>query len=443
MSSGLKVERINPGSIAAEIGMEPGDEILAVNGRKVEDLLDYRYLTAEAALTLYLRKGSGEEWLVDIEKDTGEDLGIEVEDFGNIRQCANKCLFCFVDQMPPGMRDSLYVKDDDYRHSFLFGNFITLTNVTPSQLERIAALKLSPLYVSVHTTSPVLRQKMMGNPRAGGIMEQLTFLARNHITLHTQVVLCPGINDGAELEKTVTDLSALWPAVQSLAVVPVGLTRYRRGLTRIKPFTADKAKEILTLIEAKQREMLAKFGSRFVFAADEFYLKSKLDVPPADHYEGFPQLENGVGLARQFLDGWQRAMAQKLVPPAGEQQFFIGTGWAAAPLLHRAAVSLVQKFPAVNIKVVILDNYFFGTSVTVAGLITGGDVLKNIMQKLTIPERKGGMLLLPDVMLKEGTELFLDNLSVTEVSRQLDMQIEAISTEPVALLAGLGFGGLS
>ncbi|WP_366922347.1 DUF512 domain-containing protein [Metallumcola ferriviriculae] len=443
MSIGLKVERVTPESIAAEVGMESGDKVIAINGRQLTDVLDYRFLMANEKIELKLAKANGEQWLVDIEKDPEEDLGAEVEGLLNIRPCGNKCLFCFVDQMPAGMRDSLYVKDDDYRHSFLFGNFITLTNVSDAELQRIADLRLSPLYISVHTTNPILRQKMMGTIRAAEIMEQLSFLARHKINMHTQVVLCPGENDGEELERTIEDLAGLWPQVKSLAVVPVGLTGHRQGLAEIGSFSRESARETLALIERTQQLMLEREGSRFVFAADEFYLRAGKEVPLDEEYEGYPQLENGVGLVRQFLDQWQHQLSAKLTVPDDEAKYFIGTGQAAAPLIRGAVVSLAQRFPGLDIKVVTLDNYHFGGRVTVTGLITGRDVVMNVMQKLSIPDRKDGILLLPDIMLKEGTDRFLDDLTVEEVTAELDMHVKIVETHPQALLEGLGFGGIS
>ncbi|MBO8168354.1 MAG: DUF512 domain-containing protein [Thermoanaerobacteraceae bacterium] len=438
MERGIRVKSVYPDSIAEELGVQPGDRLVAINGQPVRDILDYRYLVADEQLEVLVRKQDGEQWLLDIEKEPGEDLGLEPEGLGKIWQCANKCLFCFVDQMPRGMRDSLYVKDDDYRHSFLHGNFITLTNVTQAQLERIVALRLSPLYISVHTTNPRLRVKLLGNERAAKIREQLQFLAEHNIVMHTQVVMCPGLNDGRELERTIDDLAELWPQVQSLAVVPVGLTDHRRGLPEIQAVDAVLAAATIDLVESRQQFFLQRLGSRFVYAADEFYLKCSREIPLSEAYEDFPQVENGVGLVRLFLDGWQRLMARDLVQQS-DTRVFVGTGRSAAPVIRGLLVDLVNKFPDARVKVVAIDNYFFGGRVTVAGLLTGRDVIRNVMQKLTPAERKEGILLLPDVMFKEGTNVFLDDLSVDQVSQELGMEIKVLDTSPEALLQGLGF----
>ncbi|MDD4335658.1 MAG: DUF512 domain-containing protein, partial [Desulfotomaculaceae bacterium] len=303
---GLKIYMVEPGSIAEELGVAVGDRVTAINGAPVLDLIDFRFLAADELLFIDLKKADGEEWVLEVEKDFDQDLGINfgAGGFGPVIKCINKCVFCFVDQMPPGMRRTLYVKDDDYRLSFWNGNFITLTNLSENKLKRIARQRLGPLYISVHTTNPVLREKMLGSSRAGSIMEQLRFLAEAGIEMHTQVVLCPGLNDAAELERTAGDLISLWPAVKSLAVVPVGLTRFREDLYSLAAFTPEKARALLRWIHTRQKELITGYKHPFIFASDEFYLLAEEPVPAAERYDGFPQLENGVGLTRLFLNEW-------------------------------------------------------------------------------------------------------------------------------------------
>ncbi len=438
MARGVEIQVVHEGTIAEDVGIETGDRVIAINGENVNDILDYRYLVTDAKLEILIGKRDGEQWLVDIEKEAGYDLGIELEGFGKIRQCANKCLFCFVDQMPGDMRDSLYVKDDDYRHSFLYGNFITLTNVSRFQLERIAKFRLSPLYISVHTTNPALREQMLCSKTAGEIMKQLQYLADHKISMHTQVVLCPGVNDDTELIRTIEDLARLWPHVKSLAVVPVGLTQHRQDLPAIMEVTSEKARAVIDIIEDKQHYYLKKYGSRFVFSSDEFYLKARRKIPTRESYESFPQTENGVGLTRLFLDSWKEAINQEL-SMVDDKPFYVGTGYSMAPVMRFMLVDIVKKFPEAHLKVVTLDNHFFGRSVTVTGLITGQDVIKNMTQKLTPNERQEGTLLLPSIMLKEDDNIFLDGLTVAEVSEQLEMEVKLVETDPHALLKALGF----
>lgn len=309
------ISNVKPDSIGLEIGLVPGDRLLAVNGESVQDIIDLSFALAEEEIELLIEHVSGEREIISFEKDYDEELGLEFESavFDNVRQCANKCVFCFVDQMPPGMRDSLYIKDDDYRLSFLYGNFVTLTNIGPRDLERIAKLHLSPLYVSVHTTNGTLREKMLGGKRAGKIMGQLTELVEKGIDLHTQVVLCPGFNDGRELERTIRDLYALHPSVLSLAIVPVGLTRYRDDCHPLTGFTQNGSREVIRLVRQWQEKCRQETGESFVYLADEFYLAAGEEIPDYEAYDGFPQLENGVGIVRAFLAEWE----EERIPDAG------------------------------------------------------------------------------------------------------------------------------
>ncbi|HHY93039.1 MAG TPA: DUF512 domain-containing protein, partial [Firmicutes bacterium] len=334
MEYGLEVAAVIPGSIAAELGIKPGDRVLEAAGRPVRDLIDFTFACAGTDIELKLAKKDGGEELLVIEKDWEEELGLTFvrATADGIRRCRNGCQFCFVDQMPHGLRPSLYIKDDDWRLSLLQGNFVTLTNLTPEDLERITRQHLSPLYISVHTLNPFLRRNLMRNPRAEEIWAQLTALAAAGIEMHCQLVLCPGLNDGADLEHTVAKLAGLWPAVASVAAVPVGLTRYRQGLPPLSSYTPSRARELVAWARAKSQEFRSLLGNSFLYLADEFYVLAEEEVPPADHYDGYPQLENGVGLIRRFLDD---LAGFRVPPPVPGTRFTLVTGTAAAPTLRR------------------------------------------------------------------------------------------------------------
>ncbi len=418
---GLEVCVVKPESIAAEMGLEPGDRILSVNGETLHDLIDYRFWESDEQLSIDVQKTSGELWILDVEKDFDQSLGLEFSSgFGKTRRCSNKCVFCFVDQMPPGLRKTLYLKDDDYRLSFWSGNFITLTNLKDSELRRIARQRLSPVYISVHTTNPELRQKMMGSAKAARIMDQLSYLAEAGIEIHTQVVLCPGLNDGAELERTVTDLAGLRPAVSSLAVVPVGLTRYRQELFQLRVFTSAEAGELVRWVGARQEQYTRDFDDPFIFASDEFYLLAGEAVPPAVRYGSFPQLENGVGLTRLFLDQW--ADVQKTLPrEIAARKATILTGTLAAQILA-PVVERLNKIVGLTISLQTIENYFFGRQVTVAGLVAGRDILKQLA-----PGESGDLLVIPSVMLKKEAPVFLDDIRLAELASRLKVNTAAVA----------------
>ncbi|HHW44222.1 DUF512 domain-containing protein [Desulfofundulus thermobenzoicus] len=427
---GLAVEGVAPGSIAAQLGVEPGDRIADINGQPVEDILDYRFLTSDEELALVLIKPDGEEWLLEIEKDFDEDLGITLAGggLGPTRRCQNRCLFCFVDQMPPGLRPTLYVKDDDYRLSFTQGNFITLTNLQERDFRRIIRLRLSPLYISVHTTNPQLREKMLRHPRAGEIMSRLRQLAGAGIALHTQVVLCPDLNDGVELERTVEDLLSLGHAVRSVAIVPVGLTRHREGLYPLRTFTPGEAREIVERVRRWRDRCLARREEAVVFASDEFYLLAGVPVPPASHYDDFPQTENGVGLVRLFLDGWQEVARRLPRQMSRPRRVTVATGVLGekvlAPVIHR-----LNRIRNLSVELAVIPNRLFGEQVTVAGLISGGDILAALRGK-----DPGQPLIIPPVMLRRGEAVFLDDMTVGELSRKLDRPV-AVAEGPAELAA--------
>lgn len=419
---GLTIEHVDHDSIADEMDLQPGDMVLEINGNQISDILDFQYLTAEENMQLLVQKKDGEHWLLEIEKDFNENLGLEFLDggWGRTRKCSNKCIFCFVDQMPQLLRSTLYVKDDDYRLSFAQGNFITLSNVEPAELERIVKLRMSPLYISVHTTNANLRQEMMGQPRAGLIMEQLRYLANAGIQMHTQAVLCPGINDGEELARTIIDLSGLWPAVQSLAVVPVGLTKQRKDLYKLRTFGVSEARAVVEEVHRWQNLFQAQHDYPLVFASDEFYLLSGAPIPEAQKYGGFPQTENGVGLVRLFMDEWNQI--QKSLPVQAKQpvRCSLVTGTLSGFAIKHM-VELLNKISDVHLTLHVLENNFFGNTVTVAGLLTGQDLLEGLSGK-----DLGDSLFIPAVMLREGEHVFLDDLTVDDLSQQLQVPITPV-----------------
>lgn len=429
---GLQVVMVEPDSIAAELELEPGDRVVAINGEPVRDIIDYRFLESDEAITVKVRKPGGEEWSVEVEKDFDESMGLFFGEnaCGRTVRCANKCVFCFVEQMPPGLRESLYVRDDDYRLSFLSGNFITLTNLSDSDFKRIARQRLSPLYISVHATNPPLREQLMGNRRAGQILAQMRYLAGAGIELHTQAVLCPGLNDGNELARTYGDLVGLWPAVCSLAVVPVGLTRHRDGCCPLQTFTRTGAAAVLGFVHKMQEECLARIGYPFIFAADEFYFLAGQDVPPAERYADFPQTENGVGLTRLFLDEW-RAVEEGLPPSAPREiKATVVTGVLAAPVLGRV-VERLNAVAGLDLELLVIKNRFFGEQVTVAGLVTGGDITAQ-----AVASDRRDLIIVPSVMLKKDEAVFLDGASLSGMSAGLraDLAVVDGTREMVELL---------
>lgn len=420
---GLTVGHVTAGSIAEELGVDPGDTLLSVNGQPLADVLDYYYLVRDDLLVVDLQKEGGDRWELEIEKDPEQDLGIEFKATGleRITGCSNKCIFCFVDQMPKGLRKTLYIKDDDYRLSFLQGSFITLTNLSRRDFGRIAGLRLSPLYVSVHTTNPDLRRKMMGNPRAGEILSQLEKLASEGIEVHTQAVICPGINDGAELDRTVADLAGMWPGVKSLAVVPVGITGAREGLFPIRQFTPEEAAEIVDRVRGWQDKYLKSFKYPFVFAGDEFYLLAGREIPPRRRYADFPQTENGVGLTRLFLDQWARV--KKRLPGRINRPLKISmvTGTLARPILD-SVVDFLNLVENLRVEVAAVKNDFFGHTVTVAGLLTGKDILKTREQL-----NKSDVVILPASVMRRDCLTTLDGATLEDLEAAIGTAVTTAS----------------
>lgn len=423
----LEIIGVEQGSIAEELELEAGDSILTINGHVVSDLLDFQVHASAEELLLEVRKHDGELWDLEMEKDADADLGLHFE-HPEPTQCGNNCIFCFVHQLPKGMRRTLYVKDEDYRFSYLYGSYVTLTNVTEADIERIITQRLSPLYVSVHATDEQLRTRMLAR-QGPPILELLKRLAGAGIEIHTQVVLCPGINDGPELARTIEDLVVLYPRVLTLAVVPVGLTGYRQRLPDLRPPTAVEARAILTSIHDYQERFLRSCGSRFVFAADELYLKAGLEFPPLAAYEDLAQVENGVGLVPQF-----RAEAAEVLSEAPSLQLSAVatfTGESAKGELSCFVAELAAK-TGTTIHLYPVRNDFFGGHVSVTGLLTGRDILRELKGK-----DLGQALLVPDVVLREGDEVFLDDVSLDDLERDLGVKVLKVGSTPWGLLDGL------
>lgn len=415
------IQGIVPGSIAEELEIMPGEALLAVSGHEIEDVLDYYFYTTSETLTLTLRTVDGEEYEAEIEKDEKEDLGLIFRDsfMGTYRSCSNRCIFCFIDQLPPGMRPTLYFKDDDSRLSFLNGNYITMTNMAEKDIERIIRYHMSPMNISVHTTDPDLRIRMLHNKRAGGIMAHLRRFAEAGIVMNGQIVLCKHINDGEALERTLSDLSGLVPHMQSLSIVPVGLTRYRQKLYPLEPFTAEDAAALIRQVEPWRERFYRETGLHFVHLSDEFFILAGQELPPEEAYDGYLQIENGVGMMRLFVD---EAMAEIERIPQGEQGYgrvSLVTAPSPSGYIHRVVDALQARMPGAEIQVCCIRNDFFGERITVTGLLTGRDIINQLRGR-----NLGRKLLLPGNLLKADEPILLDDLSVEDISGELRIPIE-------------------
>jgi putative radical SAM enzyme (TIGR03279 family) len=423
--NGLLIEGVAPGSIAAEFELQAGDQLLAVNGHPLRDLIDYSYFTSsEEELLLEITRQDGETWELEVERDAGEPLGLTFAPLAPAN-CRNNCIFCFVHQLPKGLRKPLYVKDEDYRLSFLNGNYVTLANITEAELNRIIEQRLSPLYISVHATNPELRQRLLGKKGIPLILEQLKVLAAARIILHTQVVLCPGINDGLELERTVADLAALYPAIQSLAIVPLGLTQHRQNLPRLKGVDVDYARTFIETWAPRIKLLKRNLGEHFLFIADEFYLKAGLPFPPLRAYGDLPQIENGVGMVPLFLRDAAKTIktAKQLAPFRAT----VATGVSALGFVSGFLANLSSK-TGLELVPVAVENRLFGPSVTVSGLVAGHDLITALQGKDI-----GRILLIPDVMLKEGEGVFLDDVSLKKLETRLGCRVGTFDSTPQGL----------
>lgn len=423
------ITRVLSDSIAEDIGFEPGDRLVAINGERPRDLIDYRFLCSDELLTLEVLDTVGQTHTVEIEKDFDEDLGLEFESalFDGLIQCNNRCPFCFIDQQPPGKRDTLYLKDDDYRLSFLYGSYLTLTNLPPAEWDRIARLRLSPLYVSVHATEPEIRQRLLKNPRAGLLLEQLRWFQAQRLQIHAQVVVCPGINDGPHLERTLRDLAQFHtgdtPAVASAAVVPVGLTRFRPDQDELIPVNPAKAREIITQVQHLQDEFKTTFGSTFAWLADEWFLIGRQNLPSESHYETYPQIGNGVGSIHLFLKQFETSALD--LPERIETPKHLT--WVVGNAVEKAFEPIVERLNQVQgltVSLAALNSDYWGQEITVTGLLTGQDILKKLKDC-----NLGDGVLLPSLMLKRDqgstpeTTYFLDDMALSDLEHQLQCPI--------------------
>lgn len=418
------IKSVLEGSIAEELEIEPGDVLLSVNDNEIEDVFDYHYCVNDEYLTLLIRKPDGEEWELEIEKDYEEDLGIEFEQglMDEYRSCRNKCMFCFIDQMPKGMRETLYFKDDDSRLSFLQGNYVTLTNMSDHDIERIVRYHLEPINISFHTTNPELRCKMLHNRFAGEALKKVDMLYEGGIQMNGQIVLCKGINDGEELERSIRDMSRYAPLLQSVSVVPVGLTKYREGLYPLEPFTREDAKEVLRIIHRWQEKLYEECGLHFIHAGDEWYILAGEEIPEEERYDGYLQLENGVGMLRLLQNEFEECYAG-LLGDTKKRELSVATGKLMYPYIKRFCERLKEKYPNTDIYVYPIRNDFFGELITVSGLVTGQDLIAQLKGK-----KLGERLLLPCNMFRSGEEVFLDDITLSEVGKALQVRTDIVKS---------------
>jgi len=426
----LEILHVLPGGTADGLGFRPGDVLDAINGQEVHDVIDYRFLVADEKIAVSFHAKNGKTGKITVDKDPDDDLGLEFTAFP-ITRCRNRCIFCFVDQMPPDCRKSLYVKDDDYRASFIYGNYITLGALSERDWERIFRERLSPLYISVHTTDHRLRTFMLGNKKAPDILASMERLAAGGILMHAQIVLCPGINDGDHLRKTLDDLSALFPAVASIAVVPVGFTSFRKKLFPLRTFTRSEARAVTGYVAQLGSRFKRRLGTRLVYASDEFYIKAGEPIPPLSFYEELPQRENGIGMVSEFLREASRTRLPKKVAPLS---LTLVTGVSFSAILKRALARL-KTIEGLRIRLVIAQNGFFGPTVTVAGLLTGRDILQALDKK-----RLGDLVLIPASALQEDTDLFLDNMRLAQVEQTLGVNVVKVGSfrDILSVLRGAG-----
>ncbi len=449
-SSGHRIRTVDEDSIAYELGVLPGMSVVSVNGHEIEDIFDYRFLMQDTHVDVLIREESGEETLLEIDKDEDEDFGVSFDSslMDSYRSCSNHCIFCFIDQMPPGMRKTLYFKDDDSRLSFLQGNYVTLTNMSGRDIDRIIRYRMEPINISVQTTNPELRARMLHNRFAGDLLGKMRRLKDAHIAMNGQIVLCRGWNDGPELERSIRDLTAFLPEMQSVSVVPVGLSRYREGLTPLEPFTREDACEVIDMIERWQvkimKEMAASWHGQqdgpvpdfaqgaprhFIHASDEWYILAGRELPEKERYDGFVQYENGVGMLRLLEDETNRAISDLAgergeigdLPRGRKRVVTSATGILAAPYIRELARRICGAFPGNEVRVRAIRNDFFGERITVAGLITGGDLIAQLKG-----QEIGDELLIPVTMLKRDERVFLDDVTVEDVGRELGVPVRVV-----------------
>lgn len=421
--SGHRIAQVEPGSIAWQLELEPGDRVMAIDGHEIEDIFDYEYYTDSPALTMTVEKADGEEWELDIEHDY-EDLGITFENglMSEYRSCSNQCIFCFIDQMPPGMRETLYFKDDDSRLSFLQGNYITLTNMKEKDIDRIIRFHLSPINISVHTTNPQLRCEMLHNRFAGRALKMIDRLYQAGTPMNGQIVLCKGINDGEELERTIGDLTKYLPCMESVSVVPVGLTKFREGLYPLEPFTKEDAVQVIEQIERWQKRIYEKHQTHFIHASDEFYLLAGQAMPEEERYDGYLQLENGVGMLR-LLENEVRKALEGREDDGVQEEISMATGFLAYESLKTYVGWVTERFPGRKIHLYPIVNEFFGEQITVAGLLTGQDLIRQLKG-----QRLGSRLLLPICLLRSGEEVLLDDITLSDLENALQVPVNIVKS---------------
>lgn len=418
------IKDVLPGSIAEELEISAGDKLLAINDQEIEDVFDYHFLANEEYLTVLIEKPDGEQWELEIEKEYEEDLGIEFEQglMDEYRSCRNKCIFCFIDQMPKDMRETLYFKDDDSRLSFLQGNYVTLTNMSDHDIDRIVRYHLEPINVSFQTTNPELRCKMLHNRFAGEALKKVDRLYEGGITMNGQIVLCKGINDGEELERSIRDLMKYAPQLQSVSVVPVGLSKYRDGLYPLLPFTKEDAKEVLHIIHKWQKKAYEEFGIHFIHGGDEWYILAEEELPEEERYDGYLQLENGVGMLRLLMNEFEEGY-ESLNGDERDREVSIATGFLAYPYIQRMADRIMEKYPESKLHVYGIRNDFFGELITVSGLITGQDLIGQLKGKAL-----GEKLLLPCNMLRIEEQDFLDDVTLQDVKDALQVPVDIVKS---------------
>ena len=424
------VKSLMPGGIGEELGIEPGDKLLAINGNEIQDVFDYYYYEESEQLLLLIEKPDGEEWELEIEKDEDESLGIEFDQslMDEYRSCRNKCMFCFIDQMPKEMRETLYFKDDDSRLSFLQGNYITLTNMSDHDVERIVKYRLEPINISFQTTNPELRCKMLHNRFAGEALKKVDILYRGQIEMNGQIVLCKGVNDGEELERTIRDLTGYLPYLKSVSIVPVGLTKYRDGLYPLEPFTKEDAREVLSVIHRWQEKIYQEHGIHMIHAGDEWYVLAEEEVPEEERYDGYLQLENGVGMMRLLFNEVQEALSA-VTGDGRQREISLATGRLMYPYIGKILEEIRKKFPNITTHLYAIRNDFFGERITVSGLITGQDLTGQLKG-----QPLGERLLLPCNMLKIGEPVFLDDFTLEEVENSLQVKTDIVKSSGQDLL---------
>lgn len=429
------IQKIHPGSLADELELEPGDELLKINGQPVRDIVDLQFALATEEMEIEVKRQDGEVWMIEVEKGYDEGLGVEWENptVDRVRLCHNKCVFCFVDQIPGNMRQTLNVRDDDYRLSFLHGNFVTLTNVKDEELQRMIDLKMTPLNLSVHTTNPELRVRMLANKRSGEILNQIERLASGNIEMNTQIVLCPEWNDGEELNRTIRDLAQYYPAVRTLSVVPVGLTKHRRGLHKLRSCTPDESRRVIEQVTAWQEKFRQDLGVSFVHAADEFYVLADHPVPPGSHYDEFAQTENGVGVIRTLLDELDEIWPRVPTKISGARRRVGIVTSVSAQKTIRQSLERLGSIDGLQTEVFAISNEFYGTNVTVAGLLTGTDIVAQIKDKVAGLDT----ILLPDIMLRDDDDVLLDDYTVGRIRTELGVDVTVVPATGMGLMYGI------